>query len=135
MIAPIPPEVTALAVAGVLQLVQFAMFAVAINLSLGLRYTTGARDTPPPREISPIAGRLKRALNNHFEALIMFTLAVVVVTLSGASTPLTEACAWTYVVARVLYIPTYAFALNPWRTIMWCIGFAATMTMIGAVLW
>jgi uncharacterized MAPEG superfamily protein len=33
--------------------------------------------------MSRLTARLQRALNNHFEALILFTLAVVVVTLSG----------------------------------------------------
>ena len=55
-----------------------------------------------------------RALDNHFEGLILFTLAVVVVTLSGGldlRSP--SACAWTYLAARILYVPAYAFGLGP----------------------
>jgi uncharacterized MAPEG superfamily protein len=73
-------------------------------------------------------------MNNHFEALILFTIAVVVVTLGAQSTPFTAACAWIYLVARVLYVPAYAFGWVPWRSLIWFVGFAATLAMILAAL-
>ena len=45
--------------------------------------------------------------------MILFTLAVVVVTLSDKASALTAACAWVYLAARVLYVPAYAFGLAP----------------------
>ena len=78
--------------------------------------------------------RLYRALNNHFEGLILFTLAVVVVTLGGAASPLTAACAWIYLIARVAYVPAYWLGLTPWRSIIWVVGFAATVVMLLAAL-
>jgi uncharacterized MAPEG superfamily protein len=128
------PELTALALAGLLQAVQLTVFATPANLELTPAYTTSPRDTPPPRPMSRVTARLQRALNNHFEALILFTLAVVVVTLGGQSTPLTQTCAWIYLAARVLYIPAYAFGWSPWRSAIWGVGFFATMTMIIAAL-
>jgi uncharacterized MAPEG superfamily protein len=60
---------------------------------------------------------------------------VIVVTLSNQSTPLTQNCAWVYVIARTLYIPAYAFGLNPWRSIIWTIGIcAATLMLIVALI-
>lgn len=59
---------------------------------------------------------------------------MVVVTLSNQSTPLTQACAWTYLGARILYVLAYAFGLVPWRSLIWIVGFLATMLMIGAAL-
>ena len=126
------PELTVLALAGLLQGVQFALFAIPANLELGTRVTMGPRDKPVT--VPGRTGRLQRALNNHFEGLILFTLAVVVVTLGGQSTALTAACAWIYLAARVLYIPAYAFGWVPWRSAIWAAGFAATMTMILAAL-
>ncbi len=84
------PELTALALAGLLQVVQFALMSVPANLELGPGKTLGPRDPdrlgkPLIEQVSPRTGRLFRALNNHFEGLILFTLAVVVVTLSGQS--------------------------------------------------
>ncbi len=127
-------ELTVLALAGLLQAVQFILMAVPANLELGPDYTASPRDTAPPRPLSPVAGRLKRALENHFEGLILFTLAVVVVTLGGRSSPFTAACAWLYLGARVLYVPAYALGLAPWRSVVWAVGFLATVAMILAAI-
>ena len=128
------PELTALALAGLLQAVQLNLFAVPANLELGTGYTSSPRDTPPSRPLSTLTGRLQRAMNNHFEGLILFTLAVVVVTQGGQSTAVTQTAAWVYLVARILYIPAYAFGWHPWRSAIWGIGFLATVTMIVASL-
>ena len=66
--------------------------------------------------------------------MILFTIAVVVVTLSDQSTPFTAACAWVYLTARVLYVPAYAYGLVPWRSLIWLVGWLATLAMIGASL-
>jgi uncharacterized MAPEG superfamily protein len=129
------PELTALALAGLLQAVQFVLMAVPANLEVGSRRTAGPRDKDDlMRDLSPRTGRLVRALNNHFEGLILFTLAVVVVTLSNQSTAFTAACAWAYLIARILYVPAYAFGWNPGRSIIWGAGFFATVAMIMASL-
>jgi uncharacterized MAPEG superfamily protein len=128
------PELTALALAGLLQALQFTVFAIPANLELGTGYTSSPRDRPPSRQMSTVTGRLQRALNNHFEGLILFTLAVVVVTLGNQSTQVTQTAAWTYLGARVLYIPAYAFGWRPWRSAIWAVGFFATLTMIVAAL-
>lgn len=128
------PELTALALAGLLQAGQFILFAIPANLDLGTGYTSSARDKPPSRQLSTRTARLQRALNNHFEGLILFTLAVVVVTLGQQSSLVTQTAAWIYLGARVLYIPAYALGLRPWRSVIWAIGFTATLTMIVAAL-
>ncbi len=128
------PELTALALAALLQAVQFILFATPANMELTPKYTSSPRDVPPPRALSRTTGRLQRALNNHNEALILFTIAVVVVTLSNQSTPTTQYAAYTYLAARLVYIPAYAFGWAPWRSVIWGIGFAATLTMIVAAL-
>jgi len=134
------PELTALALAGLLQAVQFALMAIPANLELGVGKTMSPRD--PERmggktmleQLSTKTGRLARAMNNHFEALILFTLAVVVVELSGQNTPFTAACATAYLVARVAYIPAYYFGLSPWRSFIWFAGFLATVLMLISTL-
>ncbi|MBK4214849.1 MAPEG family protein [Paracoccus caeni] len=126
------PEITVLALAGLLQGIQFATFAVPANLELGTKVTMGPRDKEP--QLSPRLGRLHRALSNHFEGLILFTLAVVVVTLGDASSGFTATCAWIYLLARIAYVPAYALGLVPWRSVIWATGFAATMLMILAAL-
>ena len=128
------PELTALALAGLLQAGQFVLIAAPANVELTPAYTSSPRDAPPPRPMSRLTARLQRALNNHFEGLILFTLAVVVVTLCQQSSPVTETAAWVYLAARVAYIPAYAFGWSPWRSAIWGIGFVATLIMLIAAL-
>lgn len=128
------PELTALTLCGLLQMVQFILFAVPANRDLGMGYTSSARDRPPSRQMSVLTGRLHRAMNNHFEGLILFTLAVVVVTLSGQSSAVTQTAAWLFLAARLLYIPAYAFGWRPWRSAIWGVGWAATLVMMLATL-
>jgi uncharacterized MAPEG superfamily protein len=85
-------------------------------------------------ELQGTAGRLQRAMNNHFEGLIMFTIAVVVVTFSDQSSLFTEACAHVYLIARLLYVPAYVQGLVPWRSYIWVVGFGATVAMLIAAL-
>lgn len=133
------PELTALALAALLQVLQFVLMAIPANLELGPGKTASARDRARlggslEEQLSTKTARLYRALNNHFEGLILFTIAVVVVTLSGQSTGFTAACAWVYLAARVAYVPAYYLGLTPWRSLIWFAGFGATAAMILAAL-
>lgn len=128
------PELLVLTLAALLQVVQYVLFAIPANIELGVGYTSSARDRPPSRQMSDVTGRLIRAFNNHFESLILFTIAVLVVTLADQSTPTTQTAAWTYLAARALYIPAYALGLRPWRSAIWFVGFFAILTMLIAAL-
>lgn len=132
-------ELTVLALAGLLQVVQYLCMAIPANLELGTGKTMSPRDRARlggalEDQVSVGTARLYRALNNHFEGLILFTLAVVVVTLGDATGPITAACAWIYLVARVAYVPAYWLGLTPWRSLIWVVGFAATVVMLLAGL-
>ena len=129
-----PPELTILALAALLLAAQFVPFSILANRDLTPGYTTSARDRPPSRQMSTLTGRLQRALNNRFESLILFTIAVVVVTLGNQSTPVTQNAAYIYLAARILYVPAYALGWRPWRSAIWMVGFTATFTMIIASL-
>jgi uncharacterized MAPEG superfamily protein len=122
------PELTVLALSALLQSVQIVLAGAAVNRDAGADWNTGPRDSEP--DLSPLAGRLRRAVANHFEALCFFTIAAVVVTLSGAAGTLTAVCAWIYLAARILYIPAYAYGWAPWRSVIFGVGFTATLVMI-----
>lgn len=125
-------ETTALALAALLQAAQIGLAGAVMNRDAGPKWNAGPRDTQP--ELSVMTGRLRRAVDNHFEALILFTIAVVAVVMGDAGSPLTVLCAWSYLAARILYIPAYAFGWSPWRSLIWAIGFVATLTMLIASL-
>jgi uncharacterized MAPEG superfamily protein len=128
-------ELTVLALAGLLAALQYALMAVAANRDLGWRWTTSPRDTPYPRPLRLVTGRLVRALQNLFEALILYTAAVVVVILSDQGSAVTEYLAWTWFAARLLYVPAYAFGWWPWRSVIWSLGFFATLGMFVVTLY
>ena len=128
----VPYEVTVLALAVLLQAVQFVLMAVPANMQLGVRRTTGPRDEP--LALNGVTGRLHRALGNHFEGLILFIAAVAVVVLGDASSPFTRGCATAYLVARIAYVPLYAAGVSPWRSVAWVVGFGASVLMVVAAL-
>jgi uncharacterized MAPEG superfamily protein len=61
-------------------------------------------------------------------------VAVAVVSLAEANSALTAACAWGYLVARVLYVPAYFYGLVPWRSVIFAVGYLATGLMLIAAL-
>ncbi len=125
-------ELTVLALSALLQLGQILLAAWSMNRDVGVEYNASPRDENV--EFSPLTGRLRRAVDNHFEALALFTVAVLVVTLSGAASALTAACAWIYLAARILYVPAYAFGWSPWRSAIFSVGTLATIVMLIAAL-
>ncbi len=127
------PELTALALATLLLLAQFLHVATLANLEIGQGYFLGPRDAAPDRPLSTRTARLERAYKNMREWLLPFAIAAGLATATG-STPVTAACAWIFLAARVLYIPAYTFGWVPWRSVIWLVGFLATAVMISAAL-
>jgi uncharacterized MAPEG superfamily protein len=127
-----PVELKVLGYAALLQITQFIIMAVPVNLQLGTAYTGGNRDVQ--KQATGVPGRLKRALDNHFEGLILFTIAVLVVVLGDAGSQVTESCAWAYLWARILYVPAYASGVYLVRSLIWSVGFTATAIMLVAAL-
>ncbi|MGR3503035.1 MAPEG family protein [Pseudaestuariivita sp.] len=125
------PELTALTLAALLQVVQFALMAIPANLELGTRKTLSPRDGASLQsELSPRTARLHRALGNHFEGLILFSIATLVIVLSDQGTAYTALLSYIYVAARILYVPAYAFGWTPWRSLIWMTGFGATTGLL-----
>lgn len=127
MIQP-SPELVVLGLAAILQAVQIALAGWSMSRDGLARWNAGPRDAEP--QFSPLTGRLRRAVDNHFEALAFFTIAVVLVQFTQSNGALTAACAWVYLAARILYVPAYALGWSPWRSLIFGTGFLATMLMI-----
>ena len=128
------PELTALTLAALLQIIQFVVYAIPANREIGPGYTMSARDRDPSRPMSDRTARLGRAFDNHFEGLILFAIAVGVIQMSGQNSIFTAICAWVYLIARVAYVPAYAMGLRPHRSVIWGVGFLATLLMLLAAL-
>ncbi|BBU57934.1 membrane protein [Mameliella alba] len=129
------PELTALTLAALLQVVQYVLMSVPANLELGMGKTMSPRDRDRlggslEDQLSVKTARLKRALDNHFEGLILFAIAVFVITWSDQGNGITAALSGLYLLARILYVPAYYFGWAPWRSLIWLAGFAATVLML-----
>ncbi len=126
------PELTALALAALLQVVQLVLYSIAGQKQVGTKAAMKPRDEAV--ELTGMAGRLKRAMDNHFEGLILFGIAVMVITYSGQNDGTTAIACAIYLAARVLYIPAYAFGWVPWRSVIWAVGLFATLYLLIAAL-
>jgi len=122
------PELTALTWAALLQVAQLGLAIVFGDAQTGIPYGAGPRDAPRP--LTGMAGRVERAMNNHQAALVLFAIAVLAVTLGGASSPLTAACAWIYLAARVAYVPAYMSGIPYLRSMLWTIALGATIILL-----
>ena len=117
-----------------MQVVTFVAYAIPANRELGRGYTMSARDRDPTKTMTDGTARLGRAMNNMFEALILFGIAVLVVQLSGQNTRYTAILSWLFLFARVLYVPAYYYAWRPGRSMIWVLGMAATVLLLLAAL-
>ena len=91
-------------------LVQIALSAQSKNLSTGYRWAGGSRDEPRP-PLTPIAGRLERALANFLGTFSLFAAAVLVAHAAGRHDWMTQWGSVLYPAARVAYGPLYAFGV------------------------
>lgn len=123
------PELAALAAAA---LVHFATVLVAqhfLTRDVGPEGNMGTREGIEER-LSPVTLRLRRATANFTENVGPFIIAILVVTLAQKTSPLTAALAWAFVAARVLYVPAYALAWVPWRSLIFSVGALATLALL-----
>ncbi|MEM6489568.1 MAG: MAPEG family protein [Pseudomonadota bacterium] len=127
-------EIQILALSGLLAAGQLIVFSALANRELPQSWLIGPRDDPMPTPLSPLCARMQRAFNNQMEGLVLFAVAAVSVVLLRESSTITGVSAIVYLAARVIYVPAYCLGV-PWvRSIVWMVGFAATVVMLGAAL-
>ncbi len=102
----------------VLALVQILVAAGFKRQQDGMQWAAGNRDGEA-KTYTGVAGRMVRAQANLFEMLPIFIGAVLLVHAAGRETGLTSWGAGLYFWARLVYVPTYALGLTPWRSIVW----------------
>ena len=127
-------ELQVLLGAVLLAAVQLLLYAVPANREIDSAWLAGPRDTPMPGGLSARTGRLQRAFQNHIEGLAMFAPAALAAAAAGVSTPVTQGAAVAYLAARIVYVPLY-WAGTPWaRSLVWAVGFFATVALALAAL-
>ena len=126
-------ELTALGWTLVLAVVQLFLHAGARNRETGIEYNAGPRDGGAPPE-GVVTGRLHRARDNLYESLPLFAAAVLIAHVAGREGTATAYAAWTYLVARIVYVPLYAFGVPKVRSIVWGVGLLALAVYLWVTL-
>ena len=120
-------ELNILAIYGLLVALTLILETLGAFQQLGMGYLLSSRDEH--RTVQGIAARLERATNNSITALVLFAPAILLLDAKDAYTAHTLTAAKVFLIARVIYLPAYAFRITGLRTLVWLIGFAATVVL------
>lgn len=126
-------ELTALGWTLVLAVVQILLPAGLRTRETGVEYNAGPRDDGGP-PVGVVTGRLQRAQKNLFETLPLFAAAVLIAHAAGREGTVTAWAAWTYLAARVVYVPLYGLGVPKVRSLAWTIALAAVATYLFVIL-
>jgi uncharacterized MAPEG superfamily protein len=81
------------------------------------------------------AARLERAYHNFMETFPLFAAALLAVAVQNKSGGLSHVGAMIlYVIARVVYIPLYAFGVKYFRSLSWTIAAIGIVLLVIAAL-
>ena len=117
-------ELSILAIYGLIVASALVLQTSGVMGQLGIGYILSSRDEN--RRASGMAARMERATNNSVVALSMVAPAVLIIAIKGNLDATSLASAQIFLIARVVYLPAYAFGIVGLRTLTWVIGFAAT---------
>jgi len=126
-------ELVCLAWTLVLAIVYIMAAGQARTKQYGKEWNMSARDAQQP-PLNPVAARLARAQANLFETLPLYAAAVLIAVVADKTGLLTYWGSLIYLVARIIYLPLYAFGIPVIRTIVWLISIAGLSMILVAIL-
>ena len=113
-------DLWALFAALLLASVQLTISSVLTLRQLGGTWIAGPRDEP--REVTGLSGRFVRAHRNLLDIFPQFVAALFLVHAAHAAGWLSIIGAWGFVIARIAYVPAYAFAPSGVRPVCWLVA-------------
>lgn len=126
-------ELTILGWTLVLALVQVFIPAALRNKETGSAYNAGPRDDPGP-PVGKVTGRLQRAQRNLLETLPVFAVAILIAHVANREGALTLWGAWLYLLARIVYVPLYAFGVPVIRSLAFQVSLVGLTILLIAIL-
>ncbi|HEX2764693.1 MAG TPA: MAPEG family protein [Allosphingosinicella sp.] len=117
-------------------LLAFVHIFIAVRFKTrqyGTKWNVGPRDEelPPPQ---PIVGRLARAQANFFETFPIYAAAALIVTVAHLESKWTAIGAWTWLAARILYLPLYAAGVPYLRSLAFIVSIAGIALVLRPAL-
>jgi len=128
-----PTELLVLALGAVLLLAHVLIAGNVRTRQYGTQWNMGARDEDMP-PLDPVPARLLRAQANYQETFPIAIVALLGVVLAGKTSELTAIAAWTWLIARVIYLPLYWTGVPKVRTLVWAVATLAIVTVLGVLL-
>lgn len=120
-------ELNILLLYGLLVALTLLAQATGAATQLDMAYLLSSRDEK--RTLEGMAGRLDRALWNSVTALALFAPVILILNAKEAFSTDTLVLSQIFLAARILYLPAYVFNLVGFRTLVWLLGFAATVLL------
>jgi uncharacterized MAPEG superfamily protein len=128
------PELYYLALIAIATLLMWIPYMLARIVTRGPLRTLGNPADPDAPPDPAWAERARRAHANAAENLAVFAPLVLILAVTGVSTPATVMASKTYLGARLVHYVVYAAGIPVVRTLAFAAGFAATFVIAGAVL-
>ena len=120
-------ELSILALYGLFVALTLMLQATGASLQLDMGYLLSSRDES--RTVTGMAARTGRALDNSITALVLFAPAILILSHKDAFGGGTLLAAQVFLAARVIYLPAYVFGIRGLRTLVWLVGFFATVIL------
>lgn len=98
----------------------------------GTAWNVSARDGEP-KPLTGVAARLDRALKNFLETYPLYLAAILVFSLQGKQPGMAETGSMVYLIARVIYLPLYAFGVPYVRTLSWLASIVGIVMIVLSV--
>lgn len=114
-----------------LGLVHIGLQSMAMTKQRGLQFNMSPRDDTQP--LTGLAGRLDRASTNYRETFAFFAVVVLVGAITQRFSATTSAAALTWLVARLVYLPLYAFGVPGVRSLVWIVS-VVSIVVFGVAL-
>jgi uncharacterized MAPEG superfamily protein len=126
-------ELSMLAWATILGLLQVALVATCSVVQRGLPWAVSPRDGAMPA-LTTIARRLDRARGNFLETFPFFVALVLANHVLQQHDSMTILGAQLYFWARVAYVPAYAAGIPYLRTLIWAVSIVGLVLLLVALL-
>jgi uncharacterized MAPEG superfamily protein len=111
--------------------IQLSLSSILTLRQLGGAWVAGPRDQP--REVAGISGRVVRAYRNLLEVLPLFIAALFLAHAAHAAGRLAAIGAWQFFIARLAYVPAYAFGPTGLRPLCWLVAWAGVALIVAGV--
>lgn len=122
-------ELVCLELSVLLWIAHVLVQAATANSEFGAAYLFTARDTQPTAK-GLACGRATRALNNYVENLGPFIAMALALIATGQHGGLGAAGATIWILARIVYLPTYVMGVIYVRTALWAISIIGLLMML-----